>query len=65
MDSQVRLILDKVASTADFACVELGDVNTTNSMGDNALHCVCIWGDVESASVLINAGINGRVLDFV
>lgn len=58
MDNQVRLILAKVASSADFACVELVDVNTTNSMGDNALHCVCLWGDVEAAKALINAGIN-------
>jgi len=58
MDSQVQLILDKVASTADFTCIELADVNTTNSMGDNALHCVCLWGDVESAKTLIDAGIN-------
>lgn len=57
MDDPVRLILDKVASTADFASVELMDVNTINSSGDNALHCVCLWGDVEAAKTLINAGI--------
>lgn len=57
MDSQVRRILDKVASTADFAGVEFESINTTNSLGDNALHCVCLWGDAESARTLIDAGI--------
>lgn len=58
MDDKVRLILEKVASTADFACVELIDVNTTNPIGDNALHCVCRWGDVDAAKALIDAGVN-------
>lgn len=58
MDDRIREILDKVSSTADFAGVELVDVNTTNYLGENALHCVCFWGDVESVKTLIDAGIN-------
>ena len=32
--------------------------NATNALGDNALHCVCVWGDLEAARILIEGGIN-------
>jgi ankyrin repeat protein len=58
MNQQLRDLLDRVASTADFFEVDFTDVNATNSMGDNALHCVAIWGDLEAAKLLIEAGVN-------
>jgi len=58
MDSRVREVLNKVASTVEFVGVKFGNVNATNAFGDNALHTVCSWGDVESATMLIDAGID-------
>jgi len=58
VDSRVRAVLSKVASTVEFVGVKFDNVNATNAFGDNALHCVCLWGDVESAAMLIDAGID-------
>ena len=58
MDIRINQILDKVSSTPHFVGIELVDVNTTNALGDNALHRVCVWGDVEAAKTLMEAGIN-------
>jgi ankyrin repeat protein len=46
-----------VRQTADFGYVVFDHVNSTNALGDNALHCVCVWGDIDSARVLIEAGM--------
>jgi ankyrin repeat protein len=54
----VKAVLDRVRGTADFGYVTFVDVNSTNALGDNALHCACVWGDIEAARVLIEAGIN-------
>ena len=58
MNDRVKAVLDQVRGTADFGYVSFDDVNSTNAFGDNALHCVCVWGDIEAARVLIEAGIN-------
>jgi ankyrin repeat protein len=58
MKQEVRKLLDQVKDTADFGYVEFNDINATNEMGDNALHCVIVWGDYESAKLLIENGIN-------
>ena len=58
MNDQVKGVLDRVRDTADFGYVTFDDLNATNALGDNALHCVCVWGDIEAARVLIEAGIN-------
>ena len=58
MKAQVRDLLDKVQSTADFGSVPFESINDTNALGDNALHCVCIWGDLEAAKLLVENGIN-------
>jgi len=58
MNDRVKAVLDRVRDTADFGYVSFDDLNATNALGDNALHCVCVWGDVEAARVLIEAGIN-------
>lgn len=57
MKPEVRAILDRVRDTADFGYVAFDDVNDTNEFGDNALHCLAVWGDCESAKVLIAEGI--------
>ncbi|HEY2344559.1 MAG TPA: ankyrin repeat domain-containing protein [Xanthomonadaceae bacterium] len=58
MKTQVRELLDKVQSTADFGSVPFESINDTNALGDNALHCVCVWGDIEAAKLLVENGIN-------
>jgi ankyrin repeat protein len=58
MNDRVTAILDRVRDTADFSYVTFDDLNATNALGDNALHCVCVWGDIDAARVLIEAGIN-------
>ena len=58
MNDRVKGVLNRVRDTADFGYVTFDDVNATNALGDNALHCVCVWGDIEAARVLVEAGIN-------
>jgi len=58
MNPETKTVLDKVASTSDFRYVEFTDINTTNELGDGALHCVIVWDDVAAARVLIENGIN-------
>ena len=55
---EVRAILDRVRDTCDYGYVPFTDINDTNSLGDNALHCVVIWGDLEAARILIAEGID-------
>lgn len=58
MTERVRAILDRVHEVSDYCYVTFDDINSTNALGDNALHCVCVWGDIESARVLIEGGID-------
>ncbi len=58
MKPEVKAILDQVRSTADFGYVAFSDINDTNELGDNALHCVIVWGDYAAAKILIKNGIN-------
>lgn len=58
MKTQVQELLEKVQSSADFGSVPFDSVNDTNALGDNALHCVCVWGDIEAAKLLVENGIN-------
>ena len=58
MHPEVTAILKRVKQTADFGYVDFSDINATNALGDNALHCVIIWGDCEAAKVLVAHGIN-------
>lgn len=51
-------MLRNVRSTADFGYVAFDSINDTNALGDNALHCVCVWGDLEAARLLVENGIN-------
>lgn len=58
MHPDVKTILERVKQTADFGCVDFSDINATNALGNNALHCVIVWGDYEAAKTLISHGIN-------
>ena len=58
MNDQVRELLSRVQSTADFGYVTFDSINSTNSFGDNALHCICRWGDLAAAKLLVENGIN-------
>ncbi len=58
MDSSVRELLDRVESVPDFAGTKLNEINDTNTFGDNALHVVCIWGDLAAVELLVENGIN-------
>jgi ankyrin repeat protein len=58
MKPEVQSILHRVKDTADFGYVDFTDINATNALGDNALHCVIVWDDYEAARVLIENGID-------
>jgi ankyrin repeat protein len=58
MKAHVRELLEKIQSTADFGSVPFESINDTNALGDNALHCVCVWGDLEATKLLVENGIN-------
>lgn len=58
MNTELQILLVKIASTTDFWNVDFSDINATNYDGDNALHCVCVWGDSAAAKLLIDAGIS-------
>jgi ankyrin repeat protein len=57
MHPDVDAILKRVKETPDFCYVDFTDINTTNALGNNALHCVIIWGDYEAAKTLLAHGI--------
>jgi len=58
MHPDVLAILDRVKQTADFGSVGFSDINATSALGDNALHCVIVWGDYEAAKILVTHGVN-------
>lgn len=58
MNAKVQDLLRSVQSTPDFGYVDFASINATNALGDNALHCVCGWGDFEAARLLVENGIN-------
>ncbi|WP_444916859.1 ankyrin repeat domain-containing protein [Microbulbifer sp. JMSA003] len=58
MNQAVRKLLSQVEDVPDFSGIQLNDINDTNSFGDNALHCVCVWGDLEAAKILVENGID-------
>jgi len=58
MNEQVRELLSRVQSTADFGYVAFDSINATNELGDNALHCVCVWDDFEAVKLLVENGID-------
>lgn len=57
MNKTLLELLKLVQSTADFGYVVFESINDTNALGDNALHCICVWGDLEAARLLVENGI--------
>jgi len=58
MNDQVQELLQYVQNTPDFGYVDFHSINDTNELGDNALHCVCGYGDLEAARLLVENGID-------
>jgi len=58
MTTPLHALLHKIASTADFSEMTFADVNEANVLGDNALHCVAVWGDLGAAKLLVEAGVD-------
>lgn len=58
MKDQLKSLFDKLHTTADFEGVDFSDVNACCTDGDNALHCVVGWNDLDAAKALIDAGID-------
>lgn len=58
MKPSVKAILASVRENCDFDYVAFEDINDTNSFGSNALHCLAIRNDIDSARTLITEGIN-------
>lgn len=57
MSRDLTELLETIKSVPDFYGVEFNSINDTNAFGDNALHCVCVWGDLTAAKLLIENGI--------
>ena len=57
MNEDLIKLLETIKSVPDFYGVEFSSINDTNVFGDNALHCVCVWGDITAAKLLIENGI--------
>jgi len=59
MDPRLRALLERIRETSlDMSSVVFDDVNAVNTHGDNALHCVARWNDLDAARLLIDSGIN-------
>ncbi|NKF23191.1 ankyrin repeat domain-containing protein [Solimonas marina] len=58
MYANLKDLLQGVKSAPDFSGVNFTTINDTNAFGDNALHCVCVWGDLNAAKLLVGSGIN-------
>src|SRR5690606_6499953 len=58
MYNNLEDLLADVKSTPDFCDVDFTTVHDTNAFGDNALQCVCVWGDLSAAKLLVDNGID-------
>jgi len=58
MDERTRQVLNSVSELPNFDGVDMADVNAIGFDGDNALHVVVGWGDLEAAKTLIDDGID-------
>ena len=58
MDEQLKRIFARLRGTCDFEETDFSDVNACGIDGDNGLHCVVMWGDLDAAKALIEAGID-------
>lgn len=57
MDARLTAIFERVRESALYQTVVFDDINAVNSDGDNALHWAVHAGDLETARLLIEAGI--------
>lgn len=55
---KLKCIIDRVNDTPDGAVDGYVDINSRGLMGDSLLHFVAVWGDIDSAKILIDAGIS-------
>jgi ankyrin repeat protein len=66
MNPDLKKVLAKIrdAQLIEFTDVELNGPNVRGLFGETPLHVVAIWGDVESARILLDAGaevdVNGE-----
>ena len=58
LPAEVKALLSRVAEVPDFSYVEFTDINTTNRLGDNALHIAIFWEDLAAVKLLVESGIN-------
>jgi ankyrin repeat protein len=49
-------LLKKIESLPEFENTNINDINKKGIFGNTPLHIAVIWGDIDSVSVLINAG---------
>jgi ankyrin repeat protein len=54
----LQRIVGQLHNTVEFAEVDFSDINACSMTGDNALHCIVRWGDLDAAQTLINAGVD-------
>jgi len=57
-DERLGALFAKVSHLPEFLGIEMSDINTCGHTGDNALHVVAQWGDLASAKLLIERGID-------
>jgi ankyrin repeat protein len=58
MTDELKQLFAKIRNTGSYADIDYSDVNACTNDGDNALHCVILWGDIPAARMLITAGID-------
>lgn len=58
LPAEVKALLSRITEVPDFSYVEFTDINTTNRLGDNALHIAVFWEDLAAVKLLVEAGIN-------
>lgn len=58
MKAGLQRIFDQLHRTADFEETDFSDVNACSTDGDNALHCIVRWNDLDAAKALLDAGID-------
>ncbi|TAK90478.1 MAG: ankyrin repeat domain-containing protein [Burkholderiaceae bacterium] len=58
MSDELKALLAKIGSTADFGYVEFSDVNSTNYLGENALHIAVRWNDLSAVKLLVASGVD-------
>jgi hypothetical protein len=58
LPAELKTLLSRVAEVPDFSYVEFTDINTSNALGDNALHIAVFWEDLAAVKLLVEAGID-------